>query len=140
MKWSDYDEYLNPTHFGDKKDVTLTIREVTADEVYSQSEKRNVQTPVIWFRETKKGLVLSRTNRRTLAQAFGDDAASCIGRKVVLKITPMRVAGKDMQVIRIHIAPGAPNGQPQPRPDELAAADEAAQAAAERAELAAADA
>jgi hypothetical protein len=103
MKWSDYDEYLAPTHFNGKKEVTLTIREVTADEVYRQAEKRNVQTPVLWFKETKKGLVLSRTNRNALAAAFGDDAAKCIGRQIVLKLTPMRVAGRDMEVIRVHV-------------------------------------
>ena len=118
-KWSDYDEYLAPTHFNGKKEVTLTIREVTQDELYRQAEKRNVATPVLWFKETKKGLVLSRTNRNALAQAFGDDAAKCIGRKVVLKLTPMRVAGRDMEVIRVHVpqncAWSSAGRQPDPR-------------------------
>ena len=58
---------------------------------------------MLWFKETNKGLVLSRTKRNALAAAFGDDAARCIGRKVVLQLTPMRVAGKDLEVIRIHV-------------------------------------
>jgi hypothetical protein len=110
---SDYDEYLNPIHFAGKTEVTLIIREVTADHVYRQKEKREIETPVIWFKETRKGLVLSRTNRLALAQLFGDDAAKCIGQKVRLKLTPMRVAGKDMQVIRVQPAgAGAGNGKP----------------------------
>jgi hypothetical protein len=90
---------------------------VTADEVYRQAEKRNVQTPVLWFRETKKGLVLSRTNRNALAQAFGDDAAKCIGRKIVLKLTPMRVAGRDMEVIRVHVPSNGTQQQTQAQQD-----------------------
>lgn len=121
MKWSDYDAYLNPAHFAGKTEVVLTVREVTADHVYRQKEKREIETPVLWFKETKKGLVLSRTNRLMLAQLYGDDAAQCIGQKVRLKLTPMRVAGKDMQVIRVHpVGASAGNGKPptsgQPEP------------------------
>lgn len=116
MKWSDYDEYLNPSHFAGKTEAVLTIREVTADHVYRQREKREIETPVLWFRETKKGLVLSRTNRLMLAQLFGDDAARCIGQKVRLKLTPMRVAGREMQVIRVHPVGAGGNGAGQPEP------------------------
>lgn len=135
MKWSDYDAYLNPAHFAGKTEVVLTVREVTADHVYRQKEKREIETPVLWFKETKKGLVLSRTNRLMLAQLYGDDAAQCIGQKVRLKLTPMRVAGKDMQVIRIHpvsangATSGAGNGKgPNSQPEPAAPAGNATEA------------
>jgi hypothetical protein len=38
-----------------KNEVTVTICEVTQDELYRKAEKHNVPTPAVWFTETKKG-------------------------------------------------------------------------------------
>jgi len=108
MKWSDFDRWLKADHLQGKA-RTLTIDQVVVEEVYSQAEKRNRPAPVLYFRETKKGLVLSQTNQDALQALFGDDVAGCFGRKVLLDPTPMRVAGRELTVIRLKAAPG-PNG------------------------------
>ena len=108
MKWSDFDRWLKADHLQGKA-RTLTIDQVVVEEVYSQAEKRNRPAPVLYFRETKKGLVLSQTNQDALQALFGDDVAGCFGKKVLLDPTPMRVAGRELTVIRLKAAPG-PNG------------------------------
>jgi hypothetical protein len=105
MKWSDFDRWLKAEHLQGKARV-LTIDQVVIEEVYSQAEKRNRPAPVLYFRETKKGLVLSGPNQDALQGLFGDDVAACFGAKVLLEPTPMRVAGRELVVIRLKAAPG----------------------------------
>lgn len=71
------------------------------------------------IRETKKGLVLSGTHQDTLQAHFGDDVTTCFGKRVQLDPTPLRVAGRELVVIRLKPAPtAAPAGsngtEPQP--------------------------
>jgi hypothetical protein len=58
---------------------SLTIDQVVVEDVYSQAEKRLRPAPVLYFRETKKGLVLSGTNQDALQALFGDDVTTCCG-------------------------------------------------------------
>ncbi len=74
---------------------SLTIDQVVVEDVYSQAEKRLRPAPVLYFKETKKGLVLSGTNQDALQALFGDDVTGCFGKKVLLEPTPMRVAGRE---------------------------------------------
>jgi len=127
MKWSDFDRWLKADHLQGKA-RTLTIDQVVVEEIYSQAEKRNRPAPVLYFRETKKGLVLSQTNQDALQALFGDDVAGCFGRKVLLDPTPMRVAGRELTVIRLKAAPG-PNGagaKPAAAPEKAGAEPEEA--------------
>ena len=61
-------------------------------------------TPVAYFKETKKGLVLSPTNQDALARLFGDKMTNCLGKQIVIKAEQMRVAGNDRLPIRIYPA------------------------------------
>jgi hypothetical protein len=49
--------------------------------------------PVLCFKETAKGLVLSRTNQDALQALFGDDVTGC--KQVLLEPMPMRVADRE---------------------------------------------
>ena len=40
-------------------------------------------------------LVLSCTNQDALQALFGDDVTACLGKRVQLEPTPMRVAGRE---------------------------------------------
>jgi len=117
MKWSDFDRWLKADHLQGKA-RTLTIDQVVVEEVYSQAEKRNRPAPVLYFRETKKGLVLSQTNQDALQALFGDDVGGCFGKRVLLDPTPMRVAGRELTVIRLKAAPGANGAGAKPAPAE----------------------
>ena len=88
-KWSDYDKYLTGKHLQNRT-VALTIAEVVEEEVYSQSERGKVWVPVMYFSETKKGLILTPTNQDKLETLFGDDIAACLGKRVTLEPHTMR--------------------------------------------------
>ena len=108
MKWSDFDRWLKADH-PQGKARSLTIDQVVVEDVYSQAEKRLRPAPVLYFKETKKGLVLSGTNQDALQALFGYDVTACFGKRVQLEPTPMRVAGRELVVIRLRAAP-ASNG------------------------------
>lgn len=115
MKWSDFDPYLAAKHFAGKPTATLTIDQVVIEEVYSPAKRANVRVPVLYFKETKKGLILSPTNQDKLEALFGDDISACHGQRITLEIDPMRVAGRDLQVIRVAAkAPPKSNGDSHP--------------------------
>jgi hypothetical protein len=135
MKWSDFDRWLKAEHLQGKARA-LTIDQVVIEEVYSQAEKRNRPAPVLYFRETKKGLVLSGPNQDALQGLFGDDVAACFGAKVLLEPVPMRVAGRELVVIRLKAAPGS-NGT---GPKQPAAAASGAAAPGEKGKAAGPDA
>jgi hypothetical protein len=123
MKWSDFDRWLKADHL-QRKARSLTIDQVVVEDVYSQAEKRLRPAPVLYFKETKKGLVLSGTNQDALQGLFGDDVTGCFGKRVLLEPTPMRVAGRESThhgvtgVIRIKAAPASNGTGPKVAPGE----------------------
>lgn len=128
-KWSDFDKYLRGEHL-ERKTFTLTIARIEIEETHPRPGQVQL-SPVAYFRETRKGLILSPTNQRAIAAAFGDDIAQAVGGRVTLRAEAMRVAGQERLPVRLSIpaqtpaatnAPAA-NGQAQaaaeePRPEE----------------------
>lgn len=100
--WSDFEKYLKGEHLKGRK-VTATIAEIVIEETHAGAKAE--QKPVAYFRESKKGLILSPTNQRALRALFGDNVANCIGKKVQLEAVPMHVAGRDTLPVRINPAP-----------------------------------
>jgi hypothetical protein len=56
---------------------------------------------VLYFEGKSKGLILSATNRRKLAELFGDDMNACIGQSVTLETVPVQVGRETKTPIRI---------------------------------------
>ncbi len=82
----DYDQ-LYPGRFikaGDlaNKDVNLTIASIELEELEDQKGKRG--KGVITFRETKKQLVLNRTNGESIKAMFGRVLADWVGKRITL--------------------------------------------------------
>jgi hypothetical protein len=109
MLWSDFEKYLKGEHLKGRK-VTATIAELAIEETHANG--RAEEKPVLYFKESKRGLILSPTNQRTLRALFGDDVAACIGKRVQLEAVPLRVAGRDTLPVRI--GPAAQQTQPPP--------------------------
>ena len=62
------------------QDKVLRIRSVTEEPVGANQQKKLV----VWFTNHPKGLVLNRTNNRTIRGAYGDDVAGWMGKLIVL--------------------------------------------------------
>ena len=90
------------------KSPTLTIAGVSSEKMRPSPQSPEVQKFVIYFQETKKGVVLSRTLAQQIARAVGsDDTDNWIGKRVTLYPESVTVAGVNRVAIR---AKAASNG------------------------------
>ena len=80
---------------------------------------------VLWFTNEERGLVLNRTNIRTLREAFGDVVDSWIGKVIAIYPTSVDFRGKLVPALRVRIPPPkqpAAATSPQPASSGAAAA------------------
>jgi hypothetical protein len=94
------------------KDVTVTIKEVKAAKVRN-ADKKEQRKPIVFFKESHdaRGLVLCKTNGKTIASLYGNDTDGWVGKRVTLFATMVDAFGQTVEAIRIR--PGAPvKGKP----------------------------
>lgn len=105
--WSDYEMYLKPIHLKGKT-VTLTIVRAVEEDTHPKGGAV-VKAPVLYFRELPFGLILSPTNRQTLAALYGDHVSECIGKPIAVQSVAVRVGNVQKTPIRIlNQRPNAP--------------------------------
>jgi hypothetical protein len=103
----------------------LRIKNVTAELIGKGAERE--QKLVVWFTNEKRGLVLNKTNNRTLRAAFGDDADTWTGKVIEVFPTVTEMGGTMKPALRVRIPPpkqGSGNGKtekPQTTAEMLAA-------------------
>ena len=110
---SDYDQ----TRFFKAADMPqekkLRIKDVTEEEIGVGKDKE--KKLCVWFTNDARGLVLNRTNNRTLRGAFGDACDGWKGEIVVVFPTQDDFRGRMVPVLRVRIPPpkqaAAGNGQ-----------------------------
>ena len=88
----------------------LRIKDVTEETIGADNEKKLC----VWFTNDRHGLVLNKTNNRTLRGAFGDACDGWKGKIVVVFPTQDEFRGRMVPVLRVRIpAPKqvAGNGQ-----------------------------
>ncbi|HOC17139.1 MAG TPA: hypothetical protein PKK95_02670 [Vicinamibacterales bacterium] len=113
-------------------DVTVTIARVEAKKI-KNAEQKEQKKPVVYFREShdQRGLVLCKTNAKTIAGLYGNNTDQWIGKKITLYPTMVSAFGAECEAIRIR--PRVPSGKPgelhevpeapQPEAPELAMED-----------------
>jgi len=91
----------------------LKIKDVTEEEIGIGKDKE--KKLCVWFTNDTRGLVLNRTNNRTLRSAFGDACDGWKGKIVVVFPTQDDFRGRTVPVLRVRIPPPkqavAGNGQ-----------------------------
>jgi hypothetical protein len=101
-----------------QEEKLLKIKGVT-EEMAGQGADQS-QKLVVWFTNSKKGLVLNRTNNRTIRGAYGDDTADWVGKMIVLFPTQADFRGRLVGALRIRIPPKEnpkiTTGKPKPAP------------------------
>ena len=109
----DQSKFMNAGDFVSEK--ALRIKAVTVE-----SMPRGEQKPVLWFTNHQKGLILNKTNNRTLRGSFGDDMENWAGKVLVVYPTQTDFGGKTVGALRVRIPPpkqattGATAGNGQP--------------------------
>ena len=81
----------------------LRIKDVTEEEIGVGQDKQ--KKLVVWFDNDPRGLVLNKTNNRTLRAAFGDDCAGWKGKIIVVYPTTDEFRGRMVPVLRVRIPP-----------------------------------
>lgn len=91
------------------RDVAVTIKEVKAAKLRSTNKDQKEQKkPIVFFKESKdtRGLVLCKTNGKTIAGIYGPDTDHWVGKRITL--FPARVEAFGETVDAIRIRPVAP--------------------------------
>lgn len=108
----DQSKYMNAGDFVSEK--ALRVKEVTVETVGQGPTKE--QKPVLWFTNHKKGLVLNKTNNRTIRGTYGDDMEGWKNKVIVVYPTQTDFGGKVVGALRVRIPPPKQattgNGQP----------------------------
>ena len=86
-----------------KRDTKFRIKAVT-EEVFEKDGKPE-RKPVLWFTTDHRGLVLNKTNNRTIRGAFGDPFANWIGKIIVVFPMVAEFRGKMTPALRVRIPP-----------------------------------
>jgi len=100
----------------DGKDVTATIGRVVAKEIIGEGGKTD-RKPVVYFRradgtESPKGLILNKTNGRTVASLYGPKVEAWVGQRITLYPATTSVGGRTTDCIRVRpIKPAAEAAQ-----------------------------
>jgi hypothetical protein len=111
---SNYDQsrFLSAADFPQEK--KLRIKNVTIETVRQGSAQE--QKPVVWFTNHKKGLVLNKTNNRTLRAALGDDMELWADAIIIVFPTQTDFGGRIVGALRVRMPPPKQatmgNGQP----------------------------
>ena len=101
--------FANAADIGDKT-PTLRIARVTQEKVGPSSR------PVIWFFGAHKGIILSATLARQIAELHGDDTALWTGHPVTLHTIRVKVNGEPALSIRARSPASEASQATQPTP------------------------
>jgi len=102
-----------------KTETRLKIKNVTEEKMADGEVKLTV-----WFTNDKHGLLLNRTNNRTIRGAYGDAVDGWSGKIIVLYPTTAEFRGKMGPAMRVRIPPPKDSYRASPKPAPKPAVDE----------------
>jgi hypothetical protein len=98
------------TDIPDDGDLIVTIDTVQIETIGQGADQEN--KPVVYFRETDKGLVLNKTNAQTIKGLFGFETDDWEGKRIALFGTEVDFAGKQTLAIRVRMKAPASRNRP----------------------------
>ena len=81
----------------DGKAITFTIDRISIEELGEQRERK----PVVFFRETRGGLVLNRTRWDAIEDLFGSDSDQWVGKSLQLYPSKTSFGGKRVACVGV---------------------------------------
>jgi hypothetical protein len=91
-------KYIKAVDLNDT-DWTLTMDRVELEKVGEPGEEE--EKPALYFRKTKKPLLLNKTNALTIAALHGPDTDGWAGKKITLFATKVQAFGAIHDAVRI---------------------------------------
>jgi hypothetical protein len=101
------------------KAVRVTISHVEMETIGDDRK------PVLYFKQSKKGLVLNKTNANNIVFAYGDDTDDWSNKDIELYPSMVDFQGRSVEAIRVRVPRAAPAAPPlQPVPSRLTPEEE----------------
>ena len=116
-------KHLTPVDLGINS-VNITIERVNQVEVFDQNLNQFKKVWALFFKGKNKYMILNPTNANMLKEIFGsDDSDDWTGKKIVIYVADIKVAGKKVKALRIKASPdpveqSSDNGNGDPEPQE----------------------
>tara|TARA_B100001750_G_C15331564_1_gene507557 strand:- start:125 stop:463 length:339 start_codon:yes stop_codon:yes gene_type:complete len=83
-----------------ESEVTVTIKSVTKESVHTQGGSEEVVA--MWFENASKGVVLNKTNHKTISKVIGSPKYEhWIGKKIILHAAKVKAFGGMHTVVRV---------------------------------------
>lgn len=107
MKWESRfkGEYISAAELGDRR-PTFTIAKITISRVEDEKKKKDVDKPVMWFKEIDRGWMYCKTTGHCCSAMFGEDDDAWVGKRITLYADPeVRFGSEQVGGIRIAGSP-----------------------------------
>jgi hypothetical protein len=104
-------------------EVIVTIDRVVMESFRDPRTRVETRKPVMYFQRAKRGLIVNRTNWRTVADLYGDESDNWTGKRITL--TPAMVDAYGKQTKAVRVRPVRPSEPPVQAPAPIAAGLEA---------------
>jgi hypothetical protein len=85
-----------------EREKKFRIKIVTEESVGAEQKEKKL---VVWFANDERGLVLNKTNNRTIRGAFGDAVDGWVGKIIIIFPTMVDMRGKLTAALRVRIPP-----------------------------------
>lgn len=95
-------------------DLVLTMKRVVEEEIGMGDDKK--EKYVVYFKETEKGLVLNKTNTKTIIGLHGAESDDWKGKKIALFATEVQYQANMVLALRIRLK--APKADPAAAKDK----------------------
>jgi len=93
-------------------EVTVTIERVVLEPFRDPRTRVDSRKPVMYFQRAKRGLIVNRTNWRTVADLYGDESDNWTGKRITLAAMMVDAYGKQTMAVRVRpIRPSEPRVQ-----------------------------
>jgi hypothetical protein len=96
-----------------EKEKKFRIKGATEELIGAEQKEEKL---VIWFTNDKRGLVLNKTNNRTIRGAFGDPVGGWVGKIIIIFPTVVDMRGKLTPALRVRIPPPKQTAAAPPTP------------------------
>jgi hypothetical protein len=104
-----------------KPPVPLTMTTVSVEKVPSNRGVEETKY-ILYFKETKKGLILNKTNAARIIALYGRETDDWAGERIALYSEKVNAFGKNHNAVRVDERKPTPNGQshddPFPTPED----------------------
>ena len=85
-----------------EREKKVRIKSVTEELIGAEQKEKKL---VVWFTNDERGLVLNKTNNRTIRGAFGDPVGGWVGKVIIIFPTMVDMRGKLTAALRVRIPP-----------------------------------